>query len=76
MAIQKIDITPDKLQWAYKRAGLDEETAVKKFPKLKSWLSGEQKPTFKQLQDFATKFYVPFGYLFLNQRRKRGQRHF
>ncbi len=67
MAIQKIDITPDKLKWAYKRAGLDEETAVKKFPKLKSWLSGEQKPTFKQLQDFATKFYVPFGYLFLNK---------
>jgi Zn-dependent peptidase ImmA (M78 family) len=67
MATNKIDIAPDKLRWAYERAGINEDTAVRKYPKLQEWLAGNDKPTMKQLQDFASKFYVPFGYLFLSQ---------
>ena len=53
------------LRWAFQRAGLSEEEAVSEFPQLEGWLSEQKKPTLNQLQKFAAKFYVPFGYLFL-----------
>lgn len=68
MATTKIDnVAPEMLRWAFQRAGYSEEMAVKAFPKLQDWLSGEKKPTISQLQSFASKFFVPFGYLFLQQ---------
>ncbi len=62
----RITIAPYKLRWAFTRAGVNEENAVKRFPKLREWLLGEKLPTIKQLQEFAAKFYVPFGFLLLN----------
>ena len=68
MAVTRIDnIRPEILKWAFQRAGYNEEKAVEAFPKLQGWLSGTQKPTISQLQNFASKFFVPFGYLFLQQ---------
>lgn len=68
MAKTRIDnVKPEILRWAIKRAGFSEEKAVEVFPKLQDWLSGEKKPTISQLQNFASKFFVPFGYLFLQQ---------
>lgn len=68
MATTKIDnIKPENLRWAIQRAGYSEEKAVEAFPKLKDWLSGEKIPTICQLQNFASKFFVPFGYLLLQQ---------
>ena len=55
------------LKWAFQRAGYSEEKAVEAFPKLQDWLSGAKMPTISQLQDFASKFFVPFGYMFLEQ---------
>lgn len=66
MSVTRLDnICPRMLVWAFERAGFNEERAVKAFPKLASWLSGESLPTVNQLQQFAKRFYVPFGYLFL-----------
>ena len=66
MAVVRLNnIRPEMLTWAFERAGFNEERAVKAFPKLASWLSGEKLPTVNQLQQFAKRFYVPFGYLFL-----------
>ena len=69
----KIDVKPEILTWAYQRAGYDKERAIAAFPKTKSnpadleaWLSHKDKPSVSQLQRFATKFLVPFGYLFLD----------
>lgn len=59
------NIRVDMLKWAISRAGFNEEEAITAFPLLETWLSGEKKPTPSQLQKFAAKFYVPFGYLFL-----------
>lgn len=59
------NIRPEMLVWAFERAGYDEEKAVRAFPKLACWLSGEKQPTVSQLQAFAKRFYVPFGFLFL-----------
>jgi len=36
-------------------------------PKYDEWLEKKEKPTVKQLEDFAKKLSVPFGYLFLDQ---------
>lgn len=69
----KIDVKPEVLTWAYQRAGYDKEGAIAAFPKTKSnpadleaWLSHKDKPSVSQLQKFATKFLVPFGYLLLD----------
>lgn len=68
MAITRIDnIRPETLRWVFGRAGYNEEEAINIFPSLEAWLSGLKKPTLNQLQKFAAKFYVPFGYLFLPQ---------
>ena len=68
MAIVRIDnINPDRYRWVFMRAGYNEEKAVEAFPLLQGWLSADKLPTMNQLQDFARKFHVPFGYLFLNQ---------
>lgn len=61
------NVNPTTLRWAYQRAGYNEEKAIEVFPKLAEWLSGEKLPTICQLQKFASKFFVPFGYLFLQQ---------
>ncbi len=65
MATGSVKINTDLLRWAYKRAGITEEKAVSVFPLLSSWLLQEKFPTVAQLQKFAAKFFVPFGYLFL-----------
>ena len=36
-----------------------------KFPKYPQWLSGEAKPTMKQLEKFAAQTFAPLGYFFL-----------
>lgn len=67
MAVTRLNnIKTNMLRWAFERAGLGEEDAIKAFPLLEAWLSNEQKPTIAQLQKFAAKFYVPQGYLFMN----------
>ncbi len=38
---------------------------ITKFPRLEKWLNGEKSPTFKQLEVFSKKVYLPLGYLFL-----------
>ena len=71
MAITRVNnIRPEMLRWAIQRAGSDEEKAVKAVPALAGWLSGEKKPTVIQLQQFADRFHVPFGYLFLREMPK------
>lgn len=66
MAITRVNnIQPEILRWAIRRAGSNEEAAMKAVPALADWLSGNKKPTVNQLHQFADRFHVPFGYLFL-----------
>jgi len=53
------------LRWAADRAGLSDQDVSRKFPRWRKWLSGEAQPTMRQLEDFAKRARVPFGYLFL-----------
>lgn len=63
--VVRVDVAPDLLRWAVKRAGWDEETTGRRAPKLRAWVSGTQQPTLKQLEKFASDTHTPFGLLFL-----------
>jgi Zn-dependent peptidase ImmA (M78 family) len=65
--LNTVDINPKLLKWARERAGLlpADISSDKRFRKYEYWERGEKMPTFKQLEDFASKTYTPFGYLFL-----------
>ena len=63
--MNRVDVSTDVLLLAIKRSGRSLENLTASFPKLPSWLTKEAQPTFKQLEDFAKKVYVPFGYMFL-----------
>lgn len=62
----ELQINNDILLWAVERAGSNIEEVSEKIPAFPNWLSGDKKPTIKQLQTFAKKLYLPFGYLFLD----------
>jgi Zn-dependent peptidase ImmA (M78 family) len=53
------------LRWAARRSRHDEPEIEKRFRKWSLWLSGEEQPTLKQLEDFARWTYTPIGYFFL-----------
>ncbi len=59
----RVNVNPDLLKWARRRADLSVNNLRKKFPKYLEWENGETKPTFKQLENFAKKTYTPFGIL-------------
>jgi Zn-dependent peptidase ImmA (M78 family) len=61
--LMRVEVKPELLRWAVNRAGIGALDA--RFPKLASWISGEAKPTLKQLEDFANAAHLPLGYLFL-----------
>ncbi len=61
----RINIPPEKLIWATERSGLTVDSLEDVYPKALNWIRNESLPTFNQLQDFAKKLHVPFGFLFL-----------
>lgn len=63
----RVDVKPDFLLWACERSqrSIDELVERKSFSKLRDWISGGARPTFKQLEKFAQATYTPFGYFFL-----------
>lgn len=61
----EININPTMLTWAIARAGYVVDEFLEKFPNVKNWVEQIKKPTVKQLEDFAHRVHIPFGYLFL-----------
>jgi len=62
--VNYVDIKPELIHWAVNRSGLPVEEYS---GPVEEWLSGSRKPTFRQLESFARKAMVPFGYLFLQR---------
>jgi Zn-dependent peptidase ImmA (M78 family)/transcriptional regulator with XRE-family HTH domain len=62
-------VRPEIYKWAIERASLDVDINLikKTFNKLDDWISGKSNPTYKQLEDFAKKLYIPLVYLFLSE---------
>lgn len=62
---ERISIQPRLFQWAQQRSRKSDAEVCAKFPKYLEWLSGEARPTMRQLEEFAVQTYTPLGYLFL-----------
>lgn len=62
-----VNIKPEMLTWAITRAGFDMDTYLDKNPQVKTWINGEKKPTVRQLETFANKVYIPYGFLLMEK---------
>ena len=67
MAREYVNIKPEMLTWAITRAGHDVDAYLEKNPQVKTWIDGEKKPTVKQLEVFADKVYIPYGFLLMEK---------
>ncbi len=61
----EVTINADILTWAITRAGYELHEMMDKVPNVRKWLSGEKKPTVKQLEEFSNTVHLPYGYFFL-----------
>ena len=61
----EITINPTLITWAITRAGFDVDKFLDNNPTIQKWIDEVKKPTVKQLENFAHKVHIPFGYLFL-----------
>lgn len=52
-------------RWARERSGVDPDALAHRFVHLDAWERGDEKPTLKQLEQFAKATHTPIGYLFL-----------
>ncbi|KXK57737.1 MAG: ImmA/IrrE family metallo-endopeptidase [Chlorobi bacterium] len=53
------------LLWAARRAGLHDNALSARFRKWPLWISGQARPTLRQLETFADLTHTPIGYFFL-----------
>jgi Zn-dependent peptidase ImmA (M78 family) len=63
---ETVSVKPELIRWAIERSRLHEEDLAHSFPKLGEWRTGQQMPTFRQLEHFASKTMTPLGYFFLD----------
>jgi Zn-dependent peptidase ImmA (M78 family) len=62
----RVDVSTSVLRWALSRSE-NIDTINRRLPKIREWLSGESKPTMRQLEDLARATYTPLGYFFLSE---------
>jgi Zn-dependent peptidase ImmA (M78 family) len=63
----RVDINPKVIQWAINNSDFEYNSLIEKEHNLDEWLSGETKPTLKQLSKFSKMIHIPFGYLVLEK---------
>ena len=68
--VRRVNIKPEMIAWAIQRAGYDVVAYLSEHPDVDEWYKEEKQPTEKQLEDFAKKIHIPYGYLFLNEPSK------
>lgn len=61
----RVQVKPELLRWACDRSRVPSLRLRHRFPKLSAWERGDEQPTVKQLEAFASATHVPFGFLFL-----------
>ena len=60
-----VNVNPQVLQWARRRADMEISTLVNRFPRYREWESGTARPTLKQLERLARTVHASVGYFFL-----------
>jgi hypothetical protein len=63
----RVRVRPTLLEWAVTRAGLGDDEVSRRFPSFSAWVSGDRRPTFRQLEGFAKSVHAPLGYFFLDE---------
>lgn len=61
--VERVAVRPELLKWALDRSGISSNDA--RYQRFSRWISGDELPTFKQLEGFAHATHTPLGYLFL-----------
>ena len=69
--IVRVDFNTDMLQELKEQKPEIWDILLAKEPQITGWLSGEKKPTIRQLKQLAKKFHIPFGYFFLDELPER-----
>ena len=62
-----VEVRPPMLRWARERARLSARSLARRFPNLEAWERGTDRPTLKQLENFAKATRTPIGFLFLQE---------
>lgn len=60
---ERVAVNPSLLSWALDRSGLTADDS--RYERFARWAAGDEQPTFRQLETFATATHAPLGYLFL-----------
>src|SRR5208283_2749076 len=63
--MKRVEVKPELLVWARKRARLSVKALARRFPNIETWESGSVKPTLSQLENFSKATFTPIGFLFL-----------
>ena len=63
----RVNVDARMLTWAIERAGRERHEFTAEMPAVSDWISGVKTPTFKQLERFSKKVYLPVGYLLLSE---------
>jgi Zn-dependent peptidase ImmA (M78 family) len=63
----RVSIAHRLWSWACDRSGHSLADLGQRFPRLPQWMSGNAKPTYKQVQAFAAATHTPVGVLFLDE---------
>ena len=60
-----VNVNPEVLRWARKRAAMETATLANRFPRYREWENGTAQPTLKQLERLARTLHASVGYFFL-----------
>ncbi len=63
----RVEISREIYLWAIEESQKDFGEIKNKFKKIEAWISGEDYPTFRQVESLANFLRVPLGYMFLNE---------
>ena len=61
----RLQINSDIWNWAINEGQLDFHELKVRYPRIEDWISGNEQPTFKQVEQFSKHAKIPFGYMFL-----------
>ena len=60
-----VNVNPEVLRWARKRAAMETATLANRYPRYREWENGTAQPTLKQLERLARTLHASVGYFFL-----------
>ncbi|MGA3325937.1 MAG: ImmA/IrrE family metallo-endopeptidase [Terriglobia bacterium] len=61
----RVEVNQHVLDWAIERSGKPLGLLQRKFPKIRQWQKGGDRPTLRQLEELAKATLTPLGYFFL-----------